>query len=304
MKKTIAVMILVLIIILTIGGITVLSAKQEDNTIMGKIIKYNESETISSVKTIANLNELNEKVTAYLSANHKVDDNVNSTFMTQSSSAIELVEQEELNIIEVRDNVSSETFYRITGKGAMLEVIKDSLEIKTYINATPPEFEEGTVYTKEEIENVAKELLLKNNLISDKEKYEIDHIKVKTDFFPTVWFKNTENQKLIFITFDPASKEIANLGTKNIPMSDQNEINISEKNAEDIARKLLNEDSNIISTEIKEVIPNTMFLDNRYYYSQVNNKRNAYVVTFDNISKIQVYVDTTTGEIIGGDGMW
>jgi len=304
MKKTIAVMILVLIIILTIGGITVLSAKQEDNTIMGKMIKYNESETISSVKTIANLNELNEKVTAYLSANHKVDDNVNSTFMTQSSSAIELVEQEELNIIEVRDNVSSETFYRITGKGAMLEVIKDSLEIKTYINATPPEFEEGTVYTKEEIENVAKELLLKNNLISDKEKYEIDHIKVKTDFFPTVWFKNTENQKLIFITFDPASKEIANLGTKNIPMSDQNEINISEKNAEDIARKLLNEDSNIISTEIKEVIPNTMFLDNRYYYSQVNNKRNAYVVTFDNISKIQVYVDTTTGEIIGGDGMW
>ena len=304
MKKAIPIMILMLIIILVVGGITVMSANQENKTIMGKLSKYDEQETISNTKDITNLNEIKEKVNEYLSVNHNVDNTISSALIKQSELNANTSEKEELNIVEVRDNVAGETFYRITGKGAMLEVMKNNLEIKTYINATPPNFEEGTVYEKEKIESVANELLLKNNLIVNKEKYEIDYIKEKTDFFPTVWFKNVEDKKLLFITFDPESKEIANLGTKNILTSDENQIQINEETAKKIARNVIKDNSNIISIEVKEVIPNTMFLDNRYYYSEVKSKRNAYVITFDNTSKIQVYVDVTTGEVIGGDGMW
>lgn len=304
MKKRIAIMILILITILTIGGITVMSVNPEEKTVMGKMLKYDKQEEIKNAKTITNLSEIKEKVNDYLDVNHKTDDNISSTLTKQSDLDTISSEQEELKIVEVRDNETSETFYRITGKGAMLEVMKDSLEIKTYINATPPNFKEGTVYEKKKIESVANELLLKNNLIANKEKYEIDYVKEKTDFFPTVWFKNVEDNKLLFITFDPESKEIANLGTKNILTSDANQIQIDEETAKNIARNALKEDSNIMSIEVKEVLPNTMFLDNRYYYSQVNSKRNAYVITFDNNAKIQIYVDATTGEVIGGDGMW
>lgn len=305
MKRTLAIICLVLVIIVAVGGITVLAVTQK-KTLLSEMKKYDERETVNNTIEIAKLNEVKSKVEEYLSINHKVDSNVSATKIeaTESNSNTAKIQQEELNIEEVRDNETNQTFYRIKGQGAMVEVLKETSEIKTYINSTPPEFVVGTVYEKEKVEAVANELLQKNNLITSKEKYKMIEIKENTNFFPTVWFENKEEGKQLFITFDPESKEIANLGTKIIPTPEKNTIEISEENAKNIAKRVLKDEANVVSVELKEVLPNSMFLESGYYYSSLNIKRTAYVVTFDNKSKLQVFVDATTGEVIGGDGIW
>ena len=65
----------------------------------------------------------------------------------------------------------------------------------------------------------------------------------------------------------------------------------------------LSEDA-VLSVIQSEVTPNEMFLEEGEIYSKLNIKRNAYIVSFDTEIKLQVYVDATTGEIIGGNCKW
>ena len=98
------------------------------------------------------------------------------------------------------------------------------------------------------------------------------------------------------------------MGSKSIILSENNEVKIDENTAKSIAMKKMSKTlDDIISVGLKDVEPNAAFIeieDGKYYFSESKTKRKAYVVKFNTTSKIEVYVDATTGEIIGGNGVW
>lgn len=72
----------------------------------------------------------------------------------------------------------------------------------------------------------------------------------------------------------------------------------------DIAENYLDKSSANNMTMTKEIIrPNFFYKQLEGYsniYANINQYRNAYVFTFDNNAQSQVYVDCSTGEVIGG----
>ena len=157
----------------------------------------------------------------------------------------------------------------------------------------------------EKAEKVAKTIMETNELLENDENYKFVEVTERTTYYPTAWFEDNVNNKSMFIIFNPDSEEIIAIGTKPIPVSENNEIKINEETAKNVAKNKVNKtDREILTVELKEVIPNHMFLQAGYFYSELNIKRNAYVITFDTVSQLQVFVDATTGEVIGGDGIW
>lgn len=79
-------------------------------------------------------------------------------------------------------------------------------------------------------------------------------------------------------------------------------VNISEDAAKDIAKKQINSNSNS-NVKLAIVQPNYFFKDKNNYltYKEVKKTRIAYIVSFEDENKTIVYVDATTGEVIGGD---
>ena len=57
--------------------------------------------------------------------------------------------------------------------------------------------------------------------------------------------------------------------------------------------------------DIEIVRPNYFFVLDEKTYKKINIYRKAYVFTLEDISKTKIYVDCTTGEIIGGNAnLW
>ena len=80
---------------------------------------------------------------------------------------------------------------------------------------------------------------------------------------------------------------------------DTNEINISETTAKNIALKTKDNFSKVTSCQIGYVKPNFFWKDTNKIYEDVKMVRLVYDIMIDDIYK--VYIDTKTGENIGGD---
>lgn len=292
-----------LIITIAIAAAVILSigvgiiAFNRQATVMEKMKK------VSEIETIENINENNTKSRSIANNQDIAKSEKAKEYMTKNQ--LIKADESDYKIQLVTNNVTNEKYYRLIGTGASIDIMKETGEVRRYINSNPANFIVGTTYNKEALEETAKKMMTDNELLQANKNYELIEVKEKTDFYPTAYFKDSANNKLMYMAFDPNTETIITIITKAIPVSENNETKIDENTAKNIAKdvaKLSEED--IVSVEQKEVVPNQMFLESGYYYTNTNVKRKAYVVKFNNRSKLEVYVDATTGEVIGGNGVW
>lgn len=294
-NKLFIAIVFVSVIFLSIS--VVIMAFEKQSSVMGRIEKFSEIEKVEK------LNE--NSIQSRARINNKIVDIQNKVKNYMKEKQLIKSDESDYEIQLITNNVTNEKYYRMIGSGATIDIIQETGEIRRYVNASPNDFLVGISYEKDKIENSAKNIMFSNELLQANKNYKLQEIKENFNYFPTAYFKDSVNNKMMYMIFDPNSEEIVIIITKSIPISENNEIKIDKNTAKNIALnkvKMLDED--ILKIEQKEVIPNSMFLEAGYYYSEVNIKRNAYVISFDTISKLQVFVDATTGEILGGDGIW
>lgn len=296
MKAKVTISVIVAMAIITLLSVVIFAFEEGKNNVMSRMKRINEIETVEDISGLNTASQINtsgnvektEKVKEYMKTNRLIKE-----------------DESDLKVQLVTNNVTNEKFYRVTGSGARIEILQDSGELKSYINSNPTEYVESSVFEKEKIQNIANEILNTNDLFENNRGYKIIEIKEKSSYYPTVWFENNLNNKLMFIILNPENKEILAIGTKTKPISENNEIKIDGQKAKNIAIKQVNlsEDA-VLSVIQSEVMPNEMFLESGESYSKLNIMRNAYIVSFDTEVELQVYVDATTGEVIGGNCKW
>lgn len=108
---------------------------------------------------------------------------------------------------------SGSTYYSIGGNGISLEIYHESGDLKNYMKIEPQNYVSGTVYEVEDTEKKGKQLFEENELVINKQNYELEKIEIMQNSFPKIWFKDTTDNKLLFIKFNPENKEIIQMGT-------------------------------------------------------------------------------------------
>lgn len=161
--------------------------------------------------------------------------------------------------------------------------------------------------TEEEAKQIANELYSGLDIKEEYKNYKLNGI-VKFD--EELWIANFSKKygnlyndfESVKVTFAPADKEVKIISIINQGVYENNSVNISEEDAKNIANKQINSnsDSHVKLTIVK---PNYFFKDKENYltYKEPEKTRTAYVVSFEDENKTMVYVDATTGEVIGGD---
>lgn len=213
---------------------------------------------------------------------------------------------ENIKSYEVKDKINDLELIEYSNDDFILSVNKKTNELSSYIN-NKTSFPKCNL-SKKEVESKAIELF-STFKIKDKKDYILNYV---TKFDDEIWRANFVKSydglknpgEAINISFAPTTNEIITLAIiKN--EYNNNEIKISEEDALKIAQKYINRS---ITPKVKEVKidivkPNQMFkkVVKNKMYKHINKMRKAYVIILENDSKI--YVDVTTGEILGGDCM-
>lgn len=107
----------------------------------------------------------------------------------------------------------------------------------------------------------------------------------------------------VALSICPATKELNTLTIRDDKF-ENNEIKITEEQAKKIASKYLvkSKATGIEKVTIEIIKPNLLFEEEKgKMYKEIKGMRKAYIVWFNNTDKSRVYVDSTTGEIIGGN---
>ena len=161
--------------------------------------------------------------------------------------------------------------------------------------------------TEEEAKEIADELYGKLDIKEEYKEYQLNGI-VKFD--EELWIANFSKKygdlyndfESVKVTFAPADKEVKIVSVIKQGIYENNTVSISEEDARNIAKNQIDSNSNS-NVKLTIVQPNYFFKDNENYltYKEVEKTRTAYVVSFEDENKTIVYVDATTGEVIGGD---
>lgn len=103
------------------------------------------------------------------------------------------------------------------------------------------------------------------------------------------------------ISFSPESHEIVNLVILNNEFAN-NAVEISQEEAFSIAKKYMKKTTATeMHSEMKIINPNYFWFKNAGSYKNVNILRKAYVFICNDKASVEIYVDCTTGEVIGGN---
>lgn len=302
MKKGKLILIMVITIIVLAFSTIAVRAIMKNETTMSKLTKVSEN-------TLEEVYEIDYNI------NSKEFDKISDDaikFLTNLNKNYKL-SSDKFQIEFVKDNILNEEYYVVKSNETLLHILKDGT-ITTYLNTSPiltyRDYINNIKYNEKaklDLEEKAKKIFSETNLVNNNQNYYFNRIVEKEEYFPTAWFKNEIDNRELFFTFNPENLEILNMGNKKIILSQNNEVKVSEETAKKIAiEQLSRSDIDIENIELSEVIPNEFFMpiENEVFYTMFNYKRNAFVVTFNDEYSTQVYVDATTGEVIGGNGLW
>lgn len=215
----------------------------------------------------------------------------------------------EMNVNVYYDNVNSNNnIIQLSNDNIMLEVNNDTGELITFLNKKQ-NFEKCQL-NEEEISLKAVEIFNSLN-IEEKDKYEMVFLEKFDDEiwrtgFSKKYDKLVNNGQSVRFSFAPESNEIVTLSINDIKY-DNNPIVLTENEAVKIAESIVPESIKNLEHKIyiNIVSPNYYFYKNTLkdneIYKKINVMRKAYVCEFSDESKTQVYIDCTTGEIIGGN---
>ena len=116
------------------------------------------------------------------------------------------------------------------------------------------------------------------------------------------YYNNLINQgEAVKISFSPESREIVSIVIIDNPF-ENNSIEISQEDAFKIAKKYMGKTSSTdMKVEIKIIRPNYFWYKDLATYKNIQKSRLAYVFTCNDEANVEIYVDCTTGEVIGGN---
>lgn len=207
---------------------------------------------------------------------------------------------DDIDIKYYANNLASRTEAVINTDGKTITFNADTKEFLSYI-ATNKNYIECD-FSEEQIQQIATNIFLNLDLVENENAYIFVE---QTKFDDTIWIaqfakkygNNVNLGETVKFSFSPISREIITLSQRNTPYAN-NEIVITEEQAISIASAY--NKNTITNTTIEIVRPNYIFVEDDHIYKNVNIYRNSYVVTFDDSVETKVYVDATTGEVIGG----
>lgn len=298
-KKTmylLAVILIFLIISSTIVLATMVNTEEHPTILTGQKIESIEDTYTEINRGIMTLNS-NDNQEVITKANEYINDlNVNDTIFTAENSQIKNYN----NALESR----LETV--VANEQAVIKLNSETNELVTYIN-NKTNFE-SSVFSEEEVKG--KAIIIFDNIEGiNKEKYELTHIEQFDDEIWRVGFAKKYDGLInkgesINFSFCPTNNEIVTLAINRISYANNN-VELSENEARKIANEYLNKsEADNMTIELDIVRPNYFYNELKgddSIYVKIDQTRKAYVAKFDNESASKVYIDATTGEIIGGD---
>lgn len=279
----------------------------------GTVLYANTNQKNVNFAKLLNKQEVNSIQEAYVE--DKVDTNkLSSNKLIEKSNNILSklgIESEKINInnskiSQYKNEVDSRNETLISNEEFSIKLNSDNGEFLSF-TSNKTSFEVNRL-SNEEVKKMAQDIFNKLG-ISNIEQYEMSYI---TEFDEEIWragfvkkygdlINPEENVKF---SFAPQTNEIVTLAINNINY-DNNETLISKDNAEKIANEyLLKSKADKMTMAVEIVRPNYLYekkLDSGKVYKKINRARKAYVFTFNNDAKSKIYIDCTTGEVIGGD---
>lgn len=204
---------------------------------------------------------------------------------------------------KVNYSYNSDITYESTFDNGAVVSFNNSMEMVAYSNFDRNGANSQTVIENQDIssKNNATIETLKNEYNID-DSYELEIIEDNGDIkycWSKMGYDNIINPyDSLTIRIDGLTGEIVTINRFDDEF-DTNEINISETTAKNIALKTKDNFSKVTSCQIGYVKPNFFWKDTNKIYEDVKMVRLVYDITIDDIYK--VYIDTKTGENIGGD---
>lgn len=302
-KRKWLIVTIVVITLLVLSTLTVL-AIITDEPIMSQISKVTD---LKNTQTIS----ITKDNVSYTKIANRAEDFLNKSTLSNNGKKLNT---EELKIEFVEDNVTNEEYYEVKASTALLHITENGI-VTTYLNTSPEttysDFIADTKFKTStsnlNLEERAKEVFYKTGLVENTTNYSLVKVEEKETYFPTAWFESLLNKRIIFFAFNPETLEILNMGNQKMILSQNNEVKITEEQAKSIAIKKVSKSlQDIKDIKLDEVVPNEFFKQNDEdaFYTILDYKRRAFIVTFNDMYSTQVYVDATTGEVIGGNGVW
>jgi len=299
MKNKIIIISVIIIIILTTLSILVY-ANKEDRLVSERKLDTISIEQISRVLEPKDINKL--------AVNKKEDviNIANSYLQNFESKAKSIGKSEELTIEYMHRGLWKRNEIMVDTKDYSFTINADTGKLTNYSKHVK-EFPKCKLL-REEIEIIANKLFKKTD-ICNVDDYKMTYLE---EYEEGVWCVGyvkkygdlINNGEFVKFHFFPQTEEIWVLGTDEIKY-DNNEILISEEIARKVANQYLEKS---VATDMKIYLdivnPNeflsTEKLNVNEIYTFVPYMRKAYVCEFNNKGKTQIYVDCTTGDVIGG----
>lgn len=203
------------------------------------------------------------------------------------------VELKEENITE-----ENQTYWEINDNETKIKINSENGNLMSIMNKKES-FSKSTS-SKNEVEKIANDLYKDLEMNEDYSLYFIEQFddELWTAYFAKKIDGIYNDYQSVRMTFAPADKEIIFLVVKD-EIVENNKVLISKEEAEQIAKESVN--CNIISNSCLQFIrPNDFFTNKNYtQHKKSNTIKKAWIILLDN--KYLVYVDCSTGNIIGGD---
>lgn len=299
MKKKGLLLLIIAIFIVIISTVIVFAAESKNQKILtGEKINIGEGNS-SNIKAQSSLQKEFSNNEIY---------SIADGFLTNQVMNVSKTDINKADISYYTNAIYSKDVVRLSDDNFTLEIDKNNGEIITYENKKQNFIK--CELDKDEILLKANEIF--NNLdIKDKDNYQLIYLE---EFDEEIWrvgfAKKYEdnlinNGESVKFSFAPQTKEIVTLAI-NAKKYDNNSILITQEEALKIAKKAVSDNIKDfkITTKIEIVVPNYRYYENDLesgqIYKEINVMRKAYVCEFADEFKTQVYVDCSTGEIIGG----
>ena len=227
------------------------------------------------------------------------------TYLTTFKLTDKKIDTTDATVSVYQNNLDSITETVISNKDMIVKLNSKTGELISYIS-NETEFEKNTLSEKE-IEKKALEIL-KN--IANPNEYELVLLEQFDDEIYRVQFAKKYGERvnvgeLISFSFAPQTSEIVTFAQKAVPFAN-NQVALTEETARQIAQQYLDRSTatEISAVSLDIIQPNSGLepaLTNGQVYVKNNQARLAYIFTFNNSAETQIYIDCTTGEVIGTD---
>lgn len=306
-KKIILLLLIILVISITIVALKITkcdvladtNSKIDPNT--RKILTGEKVNSINDTYVEDFSSEKDSNFSSDLNLANKIIEQHNINSLTKENS-----KTDDLKVKNYNNEIEGRKETVMYNKNFSITINKDKGKLISYIS-NKTSFQKNNL-TKENIQNAAKSIFKQLN-IDNSDKYELNYIeKFDDEIWRAGFVEKDENLLNIYnsvkFSFAPQSNELVTLAINNIEYAN-NGISVSKETADKIVQNYLSKSvANEISSSDVEIVRPNYFFENKSsgsIYVNIPQTRKAYVYTFNNKSESKVYIDCTTGEVIGGD---